>query len=378
MWQWVNVGLNPSGELTKDVVLELILEEARLRFGGLIAEKAIIPLIYSGILSKMIEFERSLRIRLRFNILLSWPAGWFKTSVLQSVMEWFGDSIVARNTTATTGAAMRGSVVQGKYFPPEFLINNVVAFFELSSVMADDDATIGQMLSLLEEGEIGVAVVKAGGLETSEIRRLEKYGARYEDFRIYFRARAACWSATHTLESIPLKHRDAFLDRFFVIDIPKITMDIETLCLGAQFDAARTAEIQTELKSIIRGDLTPDLGFVASAMKILGKRLKSQNVEMAPRHIGDIRRMLIAHHAIMPTDPEEIALNYVTKFVPFEIPKTTRELITEFIWMSPKTIPEICEFANTSKSNALNHLKRMGVRGRPGKKYTDLNTYEAR
>ena len=88
-----------------------------------IAKKVVPILLYSSILQKFVHYEIPNNARYRLNVLFHWAHGWFKSSILKR----FSGFLPIRNhdLTSSSAAALRGSFIDGKFYPPELLINDI-------------------------------------------------------------------------------------------------------------------------------------------------------------------------------------------------------------------------------------------------------------
>jgi hypothetical protein len=324
-----------------------------------IAAKCLRPLLYSGILQKWVHLEERNHFRYRLNVMLKWRHGWFKSSVLKQVAGWMPCN--ARALTASSSAAIRGSFRAGQFYVPELLLNDILIFPELTSVLRADDEVVAALLGALEEADVRVALVKAMDLTQEEERRLETYGARFEDQRLCYRNRATVWTATHTVDNIDDRLRDSLLSRFHVCTVRESEIPREAAWRDPSrlYDADLEQDVYQWLTGVFLRDSTPDHAFAAEVVARLQERFA--DVRKPPREVGDARRMALAHHELFPDHDAQATADVVAPFLEAEHALTTREIIANFIFQQPRTAKEIIRHANTSKSNVYNHMKRLGV-----------------
>ena len=123
--------------------------------------------------------------RYRLHILLNWEAGWFKSAILSFFRDLYGEG--ANNLTGSSPAALKGSFINGKFFPPELLISNIIVSSEFSSIIHSNDKEILSLLLIaLEEGTVRNALVKGGNLNNGERQRIEEYEATFQDNRLCY------------------------------------------------------------------------------------------------------------------------------------------------------------------------------------------------
>jgi len=325
-----------------------------------IAKYAVPPLIYSGILTKFLKYEDVNEFRYRLNIMLHWDFGFFKSALLKKVTSWF--PLQANVLSTASSAALRGSFVHGKFYPPELLISDILVITEFQSILNADDAMLGQLLVALEEGDMRIALVKAGKVSSSEINEIERYGAQFKEGRLIYQNHAPIWSATHTIDNLPDHSRQAVLSRFFICHIKRkeIPDSSATKDYTKYIDSALENEIMQWLYNVKEQDSKPDHKFTQRVIENMVNR--NYLPRMTPREVGDIKRMILAHHEIFPHDTySEVA----KKMVPFVEQKgilTTSELIAQTIYQNPTTVKVLQEITGRTKSTVFGHLKRLGAR----------------
>jgi len=323
-----------------------------------IAQRALPVLLYSGILQKFASQEEMAHARYRLNVLCAWEYGYFKSTLLERVATWLPS--VTHLLTSSSAAAIRGSFVSERFYPPELLLADVMILPELTSVLRADDETIGALLVALEEATVRVALVKGGNLSTEEEDRARRYGARVEEGRLCYRNKAVVWAATHTIDNIPEMLRDAFLSRFYVVHLAAddLPADIAWRDPARVFDEGVEKKIAAWLEEKWRAARAPDHEFAARVLEVLRARLKQR---LNPREVGDLRRIVLGHHCLCPEESVDDVALWCAKFVNKYAGLTTREIIAQYIYQNPKTLQEIVEFTGFKKANVLGHLKRMGA-----------------
>ena len=338
-----------------------------------IGKKVIPVIIYSAICQKWQKLEKKNRFRYRLNLMLQWESGYFKSSILEQVASFF--PFKANMLTTGTAAAIRGSFNDGKFFPPELLISDVLIFPEFTAILNADKDVQGQILSAAEEANIRVALVKAGKMTDKTIEDIESYGAKVVDKRLVYRNKATLWTATHTIDSLSEFNRDALLSRFFMVQIKhlEIPKNLWKKDPRKHVNVPFEKEIAEWFDSIYLKRSKPDHEFCESVIAVLGNGYVSED-EPKPREGNDIRRMILAHHDMFP-DEDNVTVAYIMmKHLDNQLAKTSREIIIDFIFHRPKTVKEITDFTGLKKSNIFNHLKRnsaLSTGSNPRKYYMD-------
>lgn len=339
------------------------------------AEIVLPPLMYSAITKKWIYLENTSPVRYRLNILFSWGFGFFKSTILKQVAAWcpFESSLV----TTATSAALRGSFKDGEFYPPEFLINDLVVIPEFGG-FAGDDAVYGTMLTALEEGDVRISLVKGGNITDREKERMKSYGANYNDGRIEYRNKALVWAATHSIDGLNPRMREALLSRFFVIFVPPEDIPGDVAFRDPYMLQQSDVEIKASnwLDNLLKKNTKPDHIFAGKVINIFAAEIKESEQTVLPREVGDIRRMVLAHHDMFPSDTVDVVVGIIRPFLTNTSSgkQTTREKIVNLIYQNPLGIDEIHNITGFTKAAVFGHLnrtraKRIGTR--PVKYYLD-------
>lgn len=323
-----------------------------------IAEKVLPVIIYSAVCQKFVKLEKLNTTRYRLNLLLQWEYGWFKSSILERVGGWF--PLNTNLLTTSSSAALRGSFVDSKFYVPELLLADIMIMPEFSAVVAADDDILTSLLIALEDADIRIALIKAGRLSEKEKLRVESYGAKIINDRLCYRNPATIWTATHTIDNIPESHRDAFISRFYVLHLkpseipehiawndPKDIVDIDLENDFAEWISERYNR-PTE----------PDHSFAKIVLNVIrGKYVRGKK---RPRQVGDLRRMIMAHHDLFPDESTEIVADKMKNFIETYEGLTSRELIANYIYQNPRTAKEIMDYTGLKKAGVFSQIKRMG------------------
>jgi len=320
-------------------------------------------LLYSAILHKFIGLEKEYQFRFRLNVLERWKFGYFKSAILERTGSILAKTFRIEKLTSSTSAAIRGSFKDGNFYVPELLLNDILIMGELTAILSSDKDTIAQLMNAIEEADVRVALIKASKIPQSQILKMEKYGAEYKDERLCYRNECIIWSATHTIDNISEKMRDALLSRFFVIYIPDDKIPTEYCAYNNYVDKI-DRDLEYDLSewfySVYMKDHEPDFEFASKVALEHQKQNKERDIA-SPRLIGDLKRMAIAHHIFFPDHTVNETLTYIGNLFDKEANLTSRQLIANFIYNNPKTFDEIERVTGLRKANLFNHFKRMGV-----------------
>ena len=338
-----------------------------------VGKKVIPVIIYSAICQKWQKLEKKNRFRYRLNLMLQRESGYFKSSILEQVASFF--PFKANMLTTGTAAAIRGSFNDGKFFPPELLISDVLIFPEFTAILNADKDVQGQILSAAEEANIRIALVKAGKMTPKTIEDIESYGAKVVDKRLVYRNKATLWTATHTIDSLSEFNRDALLSRFFMVQIQhtEIPKDLWLNDPRKHINVPFEKEIAEWFDEIYLKSSKPDHKFCESVIVLLGNGYVSED-EPKPREGNDIRRMILAHHDMFPDEDYNTVAHVMKKHLDNQVAKTSREIIIDLIFHKPRTVAKIMEITGLKKSNIFNHLKRnsaLSTGSNPRKYYMD-------
>lgn len=121
--------------------------------------------------------------RIRRHLLLYWPAGWLKSSLLEQAYNLLGNSLCTMMTDVTL-AALRGTVEHGKFISPYTLKRPFSICTEFGQLISGSEhiEMIQKLLNVLEEGVVTVSLGKISSL--SEVERIEasnRYGIVFID-----------------------------------------------------------------------------------------------------------------------------------------------------------------------------------------------------
>jgi len=352
-----------------------IIEYFSKMFFPALAQIVIPPMLYSGLLVKFVPLEPTMPLRFRLNIMLQWEYGWFKSTVLRKVAQLFNFRI--HELTASSSAALRGSYIDNEFYPPELLISDLLIVPEFVGLLEGDKDLVSQFLHALEDARLRVALVKGGKMPKTEIAKIEALGAKFIEKRLEYVNRCTVWSATHTLDGIPERYRDALTSRFYICSLTNAQIPDETAWSDPLqfYDQVFEEKAAKWVQSVYEKAINPDLMFAEDVIRLLHGYLKGEKKK--PREVGDFRRMAVAHHEYFPThSPQEAAL-YLQKFTNAFAGMNSRELIAQYLYNNAHTFDEIQQFTGLKKANIFSQFRRLGVKSignRPKQYY--LETYE--
>ena len=267
----------------------------------------------------------------------------------------------ANNLTGSSAAALKGSFIDGKFFPPELLISNIIVSSEFSSIIHSNDKEILSLLLIaLEEGTVRNALVKGGNLNDGERQRIEEYEATFQDNRLCYQTHSTMWAATHTTDTIEDENRLALLTRFFIPRLRESEIPPETAWKDpALFQNANLiSQLKRWLMNLLAQPTEPDHFFAEDVLQqILGGKTTER---VNPRIVGDICRMIFAHHELFPNQtPLEVATQMESFLIGSESTKISqREKVIDFIDGFPHTMAEIIEATGVKKSTVMSIIKR--------------------
>ena len=356
----------PNKQVDSDVDQKSFFTKVKEYFSDLyfpaIGEYVIPILLYSGILQKHVKFEKSHNTRYRLNIILYWEAGFFKSSILKQVSPMFPSK--ARTVTSSSSAAIRGSFKDDKFFIPELLISDILVIPEFGQILAGDKEIVPTLLGASEEGDVRFAVVKGGNISDNEKKRIKEYGAKYEDGRLSYRSKSVIWIGTHTLSKISSFNKEALLSRFFMLEIKDKDIPLDAAWKNAKVN--RNPEFEDELKSwlkkIYEEPSVPDHDFSDKVLEIV--REKYVVSRKNPREVGDIRRIVLAHHEFFPNQPPEEVAHNIRKYCKSASYRklSKKDTIHELILDNPISVIKIHEKTGISVSTIKSNLKRLKVK----------------
>jgi hypothetical protein len=335
-----------------------------------IAADVLPPLMYSGVLQQFVDREEDLSTRFRLNVMLQWPQGWFKSSILLRVASWF--PFESNEVTGVSTAALRGSFVDKQFYVPEMLLSDLMVFPELTTVLKGDDETVAALLSALEEGVVRVVLIKAVRLNDAARREVARYGATFTGNRLRYRNRAIVWTATHTVDNVPPDLRDAFLARFHVCSVNPSSFpdDVAWHRPVDLVDRDFEQDVALWVDDLFPDDpVEPDVDFVKDVMDALKARHRGRR-GLLPRDVGNVDRMAYAHRVLFPADSVGVTARKLERFLgrPDIGGRTTRERIANAIFRNPMSARDILRAVpGLQKANLFGHLNRMKARHREGR-----------
>lgn len=310
-------------------------------------------LLYSAVLLGLRPYEEELRRRFRLNVLLYWKAGWYKSSLASFMGRLLPSYLRFNEVLSASSAALRGSFVDGKFYPPEFIISDIILFPELASVVRTDEDMMGVLLSAMEEGVCRSLCVKNMKATASALNKVREYGADFEDGRLIFRNRSAIWACTHTLDVIPPKHLEAFTSRFVIVQIDDYEFDYELVKENPneKYDIDKENELRNEIAHAIN-NIRPDLDFAYDILSL-------STLQLTPREAGDFIRCALAVHSLCPGYTAVECLNEVEMMLGNTEILTPKEKVVRLIKNNPRSHEEICRLTGISKSNCYTILNRL-------------------
>ena len=308
--------------------------------------------------------SQGIRGRNRRHVLLFWDPGWVKTSFLTHFLN-IVDGVKWAPITSLTPPTIYGSMsANKKFYPPELLINDIICIGELSSVLSSADHELtAQLLAALEEGHIRVARIKFGDMKEED---LEKYPEiKFEDGRIEYDTSAIFWAATHTLDNLNKHLREAFLQRFVLVEVPywELTNELTRKILSAKVDYKREAELKKKLAQVMNNGigerLTEDkIDFVQS---YTDKRIQELEgvFRISPRLANDIQKP--AYYFSCFTDNQTEIQKYIDQR--FQRVKRDdfrklplRDQIIIMLEKQPYTVKKLVDLTRGSKSSVYSIL----------------------
>jgi len=120
--------------------------------------------------------------RVRRHLLLFWPPGYIKSTLLMKARDILGHEACG-HISDVTSAAIRGSVDAGKFRVPVCLKHPITMCTEFGQMVnGESNELVQKLLNILEEGIVTVSLVKAGGLlPTEREKAIAKYGIEFDD-----------------------------------------------------------------------------------------------------------------------------------------------------------------------------------------------------
>lgn len=310
-------------------------------------------LLYSAVLLGLRPYEEELRRRFRLNVLLYWRAGWYKSSLASFVGRLLPPYIRFNEVLSASSAALRGSFVDGRFYPPEFIISDIILFPELASVVRTDEDMMGVLLSAAEEGVCRSLCVKNMKATASALNKVREYGADFEDGRLVFRNRSAIWACTHTLDVIPPKHVEAFVSRFAVIQIEDYEFDYELV----KRNPNEKYDLNTE--DLLRNEIAAAINRCSPNLEFAYRVFSLSRLQLTPREAGDFIRCALAVHSLCPEYSAEECLREVEMVLGNTEILTPKEKIVRLIKNNPRSHEEICKLTGISRSNCYTILNRL-------------------
>jgi len=343
-------------------VLDALLAIFADYWGEKVASKAARALIYS-IVCNFLQ-ARDAAFRWRLNVLLNFPPGWGKSHMLFLMQELLtrtsaGELLRCVDISAATMAALRGTVNEGIFIPPEYALADIIIISELSSLMDFTNEAMGQLLTLLEEGRVRVALAKNALINDEGLELARELGISFDhrSKRFSYATRAATWCATHSLEVIPQRFQDAFFSRFLVVQMGPEEMPRERVAQALpRIDSARKARVMAAFIARARaGEIDED--FTNEVLEYIVAHSRA-DVEINFRIAGDIRRIAAAHHVLVPEDSVPQVAKIVNQYLGI-ITLNLRDQIVEFIDGQARTFAEIQAATRASKGAIYNVLNRI-------------------
>jgi len=172
------------------------------------------------------------------------------STLLMKFREILGHDVCGHLSDVTT-AAIRGSVDSGKFRVPICLKNPITMCTEFGQMVnGDSNELIQKLLNILEEGEVTVSLVKAGGLLPAEREKaIEKYGIEFDDDNNFtYKTNWILMAGTYNKKFLS----DSALESRFIVMTPEKKLDGD---LTKHIHRSKKFEVSEEAKIGLKDEM---------------------------------------------------------------------------------------------------------------------------
>jgi len=338
-----------------------------------------------SLLSHRLQFDKTVLevigkrkiARIRQHLLLYWSHGWTKTSLLKFTKNFLlPKNLRVKWATDSSSAALRGSVLKGKIFPPRIAIYDIFIVPELSSWLQQSGEsniakTLGILNTALEEGEVEADLVKFINIdEFARQEAEEEWGIKItREGTMKYTTNTVFWAATHTLDVIPKMQREAFLSRFNIIRMPPniLTTELsEKIVFGKpSFDYEYLESLRQNLENFLSTiEVKPYMleRAIRIAKEVVSRAKASARIIMSPRIINSILMTSMFYSVWLDKAKDELISEMVERRVnDIKFGGQTTEEIMMNLLKTPRTPAEIASILGMRRSLVYYYLKRIPV-----------------
>ncbi len=294
--------------------------------------------------------------RIRRHLLLFWPPGWVKSSLLEQAYNLFGNQLCTMMTDVTL-AALRGTVEHGKFISPYTLKRPFSICTEFGQLISGSEHTeiIQKLLNVLEEGVVTVSLGKISSLpETERIEASNRYGIVFIDENTFtYRTFCVLLAGTYNRKFLV---DNAFESRFVVVT-PDKELDSEL----AKYITSTSSEPFDEdavyhLRSAVVEEFPVNLEKVKIPDEVF-ERFKNITIRQCSQLIS--YKLCRAWWGIKTSDEDIINLADKIKAKSDALWKSADDKVFEAIENNAKTAKEIAEETKLSLRQVYYSLKRI-------------------
>jgi len=324
--------------------------------------EVVFPVLLSSIYStKFIDRELIDKTRYKIHVLLTWTAGYFKSSIFQLMRRVAPSRLKINTLSRGSAAALSGSFNKGEFYVPDFLISDILIIPEIGLIIGKQAQDIEQqMLIALEDSEVRVGLVKGLELSSKSLAKIHAYGADIKDDRLVYRTKTIVWTSTHTIDGISDLNYQALMSRFLIVnlDLKDIPKDVSVKNPKDMYDDVVENNFRVWLENKYNQKVTLDHSFVQKILEYINVDVDER---MNPRFMGDLRRIGLCYKAMFPQMTEDDMYKFLIQFVGLNKPKKSRDIIAWYIYQNPRTMKEIIDYTGLEMHAIYNHLKRLGA-----------------
>ena len=295
--------------------------------------------------------------RVRRHLLLFWPPGFLKSSLLMKARDILGSDACGHLSDVTT-AAIRGSVDSGKFRVPVCLKHPFTVCTEFGQMInsgGDSNELVQKLLNILEEGVVTVSLVKAGGLLIAEREKaIDKYGIKFDDDNNFtYQTNWVLFAGTYNKKFLA----DSALESRFIIMTPEKKLDGElTKHVNRSGKFHVDEQVKTELREYLLSPWNNENG-----KPMLPDEVYSPEININPRESAGLISIMLAKQwwGQDISKDEIIEKAKAIKQTSEDIWKGDEDKVFDCIFYEGKTIEEISKETGVSVRMVKRYLRNI-------------------
>lgn len=290
--------------------------------------------------------------RIRRHLLLFWPPGYIKSTLLMKGRDILGHEACG-HISDVTSAAIRGSVDAGKFRVPVCLKHPITMCTEFGQMVnGESNELVQKLLNILEEGIVTVSLIKAGGLLPAERQKaIEKYGIEFDDDNNFtYTTNWILMAGTYNKKFLS----DSALESRFIIMTPERKLDGE---LTKHINRSKKFVIEEEVKIALRNEMLSKWNVGDYKSPILPDEIYTPEINLSVRESAGLisKVMALKWWGIEMSDEDIISAAKKIKSSSEDIWKSDEDRVFDCVFYEPKSVEDISKEIGISNKNGKNN-----------------------